>query len=378
MQSMDNPFVTKGYAGAEYFCDRVQETQQLVELTTNGNNIALISPRRVGKTDLIRHYLSQPQIKDNYYTFYIDIYATASIRDFVNAFGRAILEELKPKGKVVWEGFLSILRSLRSNVSYDINNFPTWSVSIGDIEHPETTLDEIFYYLSHADKPCIVAIDEFQQIVDYTDAPSIEATLRTYIQNCVNATFIFAGSKRHLMGEIFTSSSRPFYQSVMIMNLAPISLDKYIEFAQKQFINYGKQIEAEAVEETYRRFEGITSCNQRVLNVLFLKTPQGQLCTRAMVDNAIDYILGLFHETYADLLEKLPYKQREVFIAIAREGKAKGITGKAFIKKYHLQTVSVVNAAVRGLLDKDLITEDKGTYSIYDPFFTLWIQLNAA
>ena len=378
MQSMDNPFVTKGYAGAEYFCDRVQETQQLVELTTNGNNIALISPRRVGKTDLIRHYLSQPQIKDNYYTFYIDIYATASIRDFVNAFGRAILEELKPKGKVVWEGFLSILRSLRSNVSYDINNFPTWSVSIGDIEHPETTLDEIFYYLSHADKPCIVAIDEFQQIVDYADAPSIEATLRTYIQNCVNATFIFAGSKRHLMGEIFTSSSRPFYQSVMIMNLAPISLDKYIEFAQKQFINYGKQIEAEAVEETYRRFEGITSCNQRVLNVLFLKTPQGQLCTRAMVDNAIDYILGLFHETYADLLEKLPYKQREVFIAIAREGKAKGITGKAFIKKYHLQTVSVVNAAVRGLLDKDLITEDKGTYSIYDPFFTLWIQLNAA
>ena len=121
---MDNPFVTKGYAGAEYFCDRVQETQQLLELTTNGNNIALISPRRVGKTDLIRHYLSQPEIKDRYYTFYIDIYATASIRDFVNAFGRALLEELKPKGKVVWEGFLSVLRSLKSNVSYDINNIP--------------------------------------------------------------------------------------------------------------------------------------------------------------------------------------------------------------------------------------------------------------
>lgn len=162
----------------------------------------------------------------------------------------------------------------------------------------------------------------------------------------------------------------------MIMNLAPISLDKYVEFAQKQFAHYGKQIEAEAVEDTYRRFEGITSCNQRVLNVLFLKTPQGQLCSHTMVDNAIDYILGLFHETYADLLEKLPHKQREVFISIAREGKAKSITGKAFIKKYHLQTVSVVNAAVRGLLDKDLIAEDKGTYTIYDPFFALWIQQN--
>jgi len=111
--------------------------------------------------------------------------------------------------------------------------------------------------------------------------------------------------------------------------------------------------------------------------VLFLKTQQGQTCMQPMVDDAVQYILNLFHETYADLLEKLPYKQREVFIAIAREGKAKGITGKAFIKKYHLQTISVVNAAVRGLLEKDLVTENKGTYTIYDPFFALWLQHNA-
>ena len=78
---MDNPFVTKGYAGPEYFCDRVKETRQLVELTTNGNNMALISPRRVGKTDLIRHLFQQPEIKDKYYTFHIDIYATSSLRD---------------------------------------------------------------------------------------------------------------------------------------------------------------------------------------------------------------------------------------------------------------------------------------------------------
>lgn len=371
---MDNPFITKGYAGAEYFCDRVQETAQLIELTTNGNNIALISPRRLGKTNLIHHYLSQPDIQSRYYTFYIDIYATGSLRDFVNAFGRAILEELKPKGKVIWEGFLNVLRSLRSEITYDINNFPTWSIGLGDIEHPQTTLDEIFYYLSHADKPCIVAFDEFQQIAGYSDTPEIEATLRTYIQKCVNATFIFAGSKRHLMGEIFTSSSRPFYQSVIVMNLRPISIEKYTEFAVNQFARYGKEIVPQAVEDVYSRFDGITSCLQRVLNVLFLKTEQGQICTPDMVDNAINYILDLFNETYADILEKLPYKQREVFCAIAREGKAKGITGKTFIKKHHLQTVSVVNAAVRGLLEKDLITEDKGTYSVYDPFFALWLM----
>lgn len=371
---MDNPFVTKGYAGSEYFCDRVKETSQLVELITNGNNMALISPRRVGKTDLIRHCFQQREIKDRYYTFHIDIYATSSLRDFVNVFGRAILDELKPKGKVVWDGFLQVLRSLRSEITYDVNNFPTWSLGLGDIEYPETTLDEIFSYLAKADRPCLVCIDEFQQILKYTDSPNIEATLRTYMQKCINATFIFSGSKRHLMGKIFTSPSRPFYQSVLIMNLKPIPVEKYVEFAQMQFEKYGKSVDGAVVEEVYKRFDAVTSCVQRLLNVLFLKTLPAQQCTVDMIDGAEEYILDMFSETYSDLLDKLPEKQREVFVAIAKEGSAKGITGKQFVKRHHLQTVSVVTAAVRSLLDKDLITEDKGVYMVYDPFLALWLR----
>ena len=373
---MDNPFVTKGYVSPEYFCDRVMETQKLVELLTNGNNMALISPRRVGKTDLIHHCFQQPQIKEKYYTFHIDIYATSSLRDFVNVFGKAILDELKPRGKAVWEVFLGALRSLRSEISYDINNFPTWSLGLGDIEHPDTTLDEIFEYLSKADRPCMVAIDEFQQITRYSDSPNIEATLRTYIQRCNNATFIFSGSKRHLMGEIFTSPSRPFYQSVLIMNLRPITVEKYTEFAQLMFEKYNKSIDASAVEEIYRRFDAVTSCMQRMLNVLFLKTPSGQRCTVEMIDDAVEYILDMFSETYSDLLDRIAEKQREVFVAISREGRVKSINSKTFIKKHHLQTVSVVTAAVRGLLDKDFITHDNGEYMVYDPFFALWLRNN--
>ena len=335
---MDNPFVTKGYAGPEYFCDRVNETRQLVELTTNGNNMALISPRRVGKTDLIHHCFGQPEIKDRYYTFHIDIYATTSMCDFVNVFGKAILDELKPKGRSAWEGFLNMLRSVRSEVSYDINGTPSWSIGLSDITNPAATLDEIFTYLNTADRPCMVAIDEFQQITKYADGVNVEATLRTYMQKCINATFIFAGSQRHLMGEIFTSPSRPFYQSVLI------------------------------------KFDAVTSCIQRVLNVLFLKTPQGEVCTPSMVQGAVDYIIALFSETYEMLLEKIPEKQREVLKAIAHAGRAKEVTGKTFIKKYRLQTASPVNAAVRGLLEKDFITQHKDSYCLYDPFFALWLR----
>ena len=141
-----------------------------------------------------------------------------------------------------------------------------------------------------------------------------------------------------------------------------------------QFHKYGKSIEPDVVGEVYQRFEAVTSCIQRVLNVLFLKTPVGASCTIDMVDSAVTYILDMLSETYTDLLEKIPEKQREVFVAISHEGKAKAITSKAFIKKYHLQTVSVITAAVRSLLDKDLITTDKGVYMVYDPFFALWLN----
>ena len=98
---IDNPFVTNGYAGPEYFCDRVEETALLTNLLTNGNNVALMSPRRVGKTDLMKHCFQQESISDHYYCFLIDIYATNSLHDFVNVFGKSILEALKPKGRKV-------------------------------------------------------------------------------------------------------------------------------------------------------------------------------------------------------------------------------------------------------------------------------------
>ena len=373
MKEIDNPFVTKGYAGEAYFCDRVKETKDILDLMTNGNNIALISPRRIGKTDLINHCFAQPSIQKKYYTFHIDIYATTSMRDFVNLFGMGVLESLKPLGKKVWETFISAIKSVQAELSYDINNNPTWSLGLGDITNPMVTLDEIFSYLQNADRPCLVAIDEFQQIAKYSDVKSTEALLRTYIQRCPNATFLFAGSQRHLMTEIFTSPARPFYQSVMLMGLKKISLEKYTEFAVSKFEEYNKKIDIDVIEDVYQRFDGITSCMQRMMNVLFLRTPDKGICHLSDVDNAQDYILDLFDETFSIIIDNVPEKQREVLRAIAAEGKAKGVTGKQFLKTHHLHTASVVTAALRGLMDKELITTESGSYMLYDPFLQKWM-----
>ena len=371
---MKNPFITNGYAGPEYFCDREKETELLTDLLTNGHNVALISPRRVGKTDLLHHCFQQSVIKDNYHTFIIDIYATNSVRDFVNVFGKAIIDELRPKGKKVWEQFVQVLQSLRHEISFDISGMPVWSVRIGAIENPMITLDEIFQYLNQASEPCIVAIDEFQQITRYDQEQNIEALLRTYIQCATNAHFVFSGSQRHLMGAMFTSPARPFYQSVTIMNLPLIALDKYIVFAQSLFAENGKTLDEQVVKALYGQFDGITSYMQRILNVLFMQTAVGDTCHVDMIEPVVNTLLDISSDTYMSLIYQMPQKQKDVLLAIAQDGKAKNITSAKFIHSHHLQSASSVRSGINGLLDKDFITNENGEYQLYDKFFELWIK----
>ena len=371
---MENPFVTKGYAGPAYFCDREKETKDLLQLLTNENNLALISPRRIGKTDLICHCFAQPAIKGRYYTFIIDIYATNSLADFVDVLGQAIFEELKPLGRKVWERFYSCLHSVQQQISFDINGNPVWGIGLGAYVNPATTLDEIFSYLASADKPCLVAIDEFQKITDYPQGQNVEAALRTHIQHCLNATFLFSGSKRHLMSEMFMSPARPFYQSVITMGLHPIPEEKYTVFAEQMFRQYGKTLNEGVVNEVYSRFDGVTFCLQRVMNVLFLMTGKGEHCTVDMIDGAVNYILDLSSEHYEMLYSQMSEKQRGVFLAIASEGRVKGVAGGKFVHKYRLPSVSSVVSAVKGLLEKDFVTKENETYYIYDHFFRLWLE----
>ena len=373
---MVNPFVTKGYAGPAYFCDREKETKDLVQMLTNGNNMALISPRRLGKTDLIHHCFAQPAISKKYYTFIIDIYATNSLADFVDVLGQAILEKLKPLGRKVWEHFYNSLHSIQQQISFDINGNPVWGIGLGAYVNPSTTLDEIFNYLSTADKPCMVAIDEFQKITDYPKGHNVEAALRTHIQRCPNATFLFSGSKRHLMSEMFMSPSRPFYQSVITMGLSPISEEKYAAFAERLYKEGGKTLASDVTHEVYSRFDGITFCLQREMNVMYLMTGKGEVCRKEMIDDAINYILDLSSEHYEMLYSQLSEKQRGVFLAIAMERRVKSIASGQFARKYHLQSVSSVVSAIKGLLEKDFITQTDNVYSVYDRFFQLWVDRN--
>ena len=369
---VNNPFILYGYESEKYFCDRKTETQELKRLVTNGNHVALIAPRRIGKTGLIENLFHQKDIQRNYYTFLVDIYATKNIEELIMAMGSSMLSSLRPKGAKVIQKFVNILSSLRTGISFDAMGNPTWNVEVGDIQLPRTTLDEIFEYINTADKPCIIAIDEFQTVADYHD-DKIEAILRTYIQHCRNAQFIFSGSQRTMMGEIFLSPSRPFYQSTSMMNIGSIPVEKYSKFAQELFKEADKGITADIIEKTYQRFDGITWYVQRVMNEFFSLTPQYGICDETMLDTAIKNILRANEFTYQSLLFQLPIKQKELLMAIAKEGKAQNLTSSAFVKKYRLTSSSSVQSAMKGLLEKNFLTSNLGIYEVYDKFFALWL-----
>ena len=178
-----NPFIINGYISPAYFCDRKAESEMLIRQITNGNNTALISTRRMGKTGLIRHCFQSKEIQKTYYTFFIDIYATKSLREFVFALSKEIIESLKSSGKKTIQTFWETMKSLQASLTFDFNGNPSFNLGLGDIQSPDATLDEIFHYLEQANKPCIVAIDEFQQITNYAE-DNVEAILRTYVQHC--------------------------------------------------------------------------------------------------------------------------------------------------------------------------------------------------
>ena len=381
MATINNPFIIKGAIPAEYFCDRVKETEILTNHIHNGRNVVLTAPRRIGKTGLIAHCFQTPKWEEEYYVFFIDILETSSLRDLTFSLGRQIFETLKPQSKQMVDLFVQTVRSISGEFGYDIlTGMPKFTLSLGAIRNPEYTLAEIFEYINQADKRCLIAIDEFQQIVHYPEK-NIEAILRTHIQHCTNADFIFAGSERHILEEMFNLPSRPFYASTANMNLEAISQDIYTEFVLAHFQEFNKNIEATSVEYVYRMFDGNTYCMQKVMNVAFAMTEENELCTQAIVEQAINDILSENERNYKNRLSLLTPKPKELLIAIAKEGKASRVTSGDFVRRYHLTSSSSVQSALKQLLADDWITytaneQGQKQYLLSDPFLSRWVQQN--
>lgn len=373
MAKLNNPFVIGTYAGEHYFCDRVAESKELISNILNGRNTVLVAHRRLGKTDLIRHCFEQPEIKKDHYVFFIDILATSSLEEFVLALGKEIINSLKPKSRKFLESLKNVFVSLRGGFRIDaITGEPAFELEIGDVVSAKTTLDEIFDYLNKADKPCVVAIDEFQQIGEYPES-NIEALLRTKIQHCPNCHFIFAGSEPDMLINMFNNQDKPFYKSADFMQIDRIDLKKYTEFAMGLFSEHLKQIPAEIVHCAYHAVDGVTLYVQFIMNELFQLVAPHKTATHDDYLNAVDILLRKHSFVFQNTLSSLSLKQKELLYALARENRPVELTSSEFINKYRLRSASSVQSALKGLVSKKIITKENEFYVIADRLFRLWL-----
>ena len=363
-----NPFSITSYLGKEYFCDRVKELDTLQSALYNMRNVTLVSPRKMGKTGLLRHlFASVPQ--NEVITLYVDLDGTACLKDFIKVFSEALLNQTFSVTQKIASGLKSVLSGIRPTLTPNsLTGEMSWSVSVEPYTE-QSSLSSLFQYLESLSRPCYVALDEFQRIVDYPEK-NMEALLRSHIQHLTNVHFVFAGSQRHLMSEMFASPARPFFQSTQMMTLSAINEEQYATFARHHLAKAGISFSKEGFHSLYEMLHGHTWYIQCLLNRLY--SYRLNLDT-SNIQKVIGEIVEENKNTYILFSTLLTRNQVELLRAIAHEGNVTEVSAKDFIQQYSLGASSSVRNAAKQLIDKEFLMEENGTYSVYDRFLSLWL-----
>ena len=367
----NNPFLISGYHSPEFFCDREQETAKILDALSNGRNVTLIAPRRMGKTGLIRHaFYHLKEQHPEIVTLYMDIFSTQSLGDFVRLFANTVLGKLDSAPQKALSRISQFIRSCRPVFTFDeITGVPKVTIDVAPADE-ENTLKEIFDYLASSEKRCYIAIDEFQQITEY-DEKGVEALLRSYIQFLPNVNFIFAGSRKHVMQEMFTSSKRPFYQSTQVVTIDAIDKEKYAQFAIEHFTKHNTELPIDVFDAIYDKYNGHTWYMQALLNRLYGYNLNVDL---ELVAYATEQIIAEYSYSYADLLKSYTAGNVKLLKAIAQEDCVKEVLSGDFITKYKLRAASSVSSSLKKLLNNELVYLTDQGYIIYDRFMGEWLS----
>lgn len=373
MASISNPFITTGYQGSEYFCNREEETDVLKTNLINGQSTTLIAIRRIGKTGLIRHVLAQ--LPENHTGIYLDILPTENLKEFLNVLATAVFstlpEQSKPGNRI-----LDFIKSLRPVIAFDpLTGFPQLTVDARSGE-AERHIQSVLEYLEAYPQKVVIAIDEFQQILYYPEK-NTDAFLRSIIQSLNNVRFIFSGSQQHLMTQLFADPSRPFYQSAGFLKIDKIKVEVYESFILHHFEKAGMKIGQETVNAILQWADHHTYYVQLLCNRVYAAASGEVECElwKAQAARLLQEQEIVFFK-YRDLLTK---QQWLLLKAIAHEGIVYYPTSKVFIGKYDLGSPATVLRSLQALTDKEMIYSDYSKegqlfYSVYDILFRRWMQ----
>jgi len=374
MNNVVNPFLTIGYVSKAYFCDREYELEVLKKSIKNGINTTLISARRLGKSAIIQRLFEDLEA-ENYACIYVDIYACANMKDFTEALALSIFNKF-PQKRTIGKRFFDLLKSLRPIITYDnLSGKPEIHFEFAQPKEYEHTLRSLLQFIDNQSTQIVLAIDEFQQIANYPEK-NTEALLRTIIQTLKQTQFIFSGSKKHLMLEMFNTANRPFFSSTQILGLAEIQQDKYKAFIRDKFEERKRYITEDALDfillwtlsHTYYTqviCNGVYATGKKMIDIELVK----QVCDEQLNLQQINYI------QYRSLLTPI---QWQLLIAIAKEGGITEPQAQRFLQKYNIGAASSAKKALDALLEKEMVVSvesmEKTIYRVYNVFLMRWLD----
>jgi uncharacterized protein len=364
-----NPFLISGYQGASYFCDRKKETQSIVSALENGRNITLLSLRRMGKTGLIKHAFEQIKFK-KFNLIYVDLLHTTDQTTMVREFAKATINQMSlGVMKASLQKIAQLFSSIRPTFTVDpLSGTPSVEIDIQKGKQGVKTLEEVFGLLEEHPTRVIVAFDEFQIITSYPEK-NTEALLRGHIQHLNNVHFIFSGSQKHVLSNMFADARRPFYQSTQFLGLESISSKEYHTFIHTHFKHAGIALEKADIEFILDWTHHHTFYVQYFCNRLFdIKMTN----TKSSVYHAIEKIFEENESIFTNYRSLLTPQQAQLLTSVAKEGWVHQPTSKDFLSKYRL-TSSAVQRTLPALLQKEFLTKEKEGYRVYDVFLGRWL-----
>ncbi len=371
---MKNPFVYGETVSGENFCNRTREIKELVADIINCQNVIIFSPRRYGKTSLIKQVLRKVKAK-GILTFYIDLYPAINKRKFIEIYAGAIstgipggvrqiakkIKEYLPRiiPKVVMDG---------QSVHFEFEFDRTLNIS----PHIDDLLVAVKKVADQKKKTAVVVFDEFQEIANFDD-DEIERKMRSAFQNHRNISYIFMGSKTHLMRDIFNNPNRPFYKSGKHFPLDKIDQKELSLFAKKKFSDQNIVISRNELNSILNNTECHPYYFQMLCHVLWELCMGSRVITEADVDEALDILISRESSVYVAIWEELTIKQKNLMVALANEEYPE-VFSKMFLETYGLGSSSSIQKALKRLVIKELVQQKNGSYVIYDLFFKKWIQ----
>ena len=371
-EAIANPFVITGYISPDYFCNRKNELERLMKAASSGRNITLISLRRMGKTGLLKHFKHQLEKKNKTYSvIYADLLPTMTGNDLLTTMSNALIGVRKNE-KNFLEKILASLSALRPSLTVDpLTGQPSLELKPVPSAIFQTGLDQIFDLIKGINRNLVFIFDEFQQISNYPEK-NIEQILRTIIQAHPTINFIFSGSNRHMLENMFLSAVKPFYRSTELMYLERIDPSDYRKFIIDNFAKAGTIIEDDAISLIFDWTRLHTWYVQYVCSKIFESGEKK--VTSLVVNNAFLQILTESEPEYINYRNLLTRQQFKLLQALASEGGVDKPTSGKFINKYDLNSPSSVKTSIKSLLEKEMITYENEILQVYDVFFSRWLE----